>query len=122
MARYPSTFSWYCQRSRSSGRTSVRRRSIGSTNFAFMVFGFTRFAIGIEFMRSYPPGNANGLSTEAPMAKRKAATTRKTTGARATASKRRKAAKRELIDTGTDKRYLRRNPDRAATSTSVEQS
>jgi hypothetical protein len=43
------------------------------------------------------------------MAKRKAARTRKTTGARATASKRRKAAKRELIDTRTDKRFVRRN-------------
>ena len=31
------------------------------------------------------------------------------------ASKRRTAAKRDLIDTGTDKRYVRRNPDRAAT-------
>ena len=47
------------------------------------------------------------------MAKRRAATTRKRRGH--TASKRRKVAKRELIDTGTDKRYVRRNPDRGAT-------
>ena len=44
------------------------------------------------------------------MAKLKAATIRKTTDARKTTSKQRKAAKRELIDTGTDKRYVRRNP------------
>jgi hypothetical protein len=43
------------------------------------------------------------------MAKRKAGTTRKTTPARKPTSKRRKAAKRELIDTATDQRYVRRN-------------
>jgi hypothetical protein len=47
---------------------------------------------------------------EGLMAKRKTAAVRKTTGARNTTSKRRPAAKRELIDTGTDKRYVRRNP------------
>jgi hypothetical protein len=43
------------------------------------------------------------------MAKRKAATTRKGARARKSTSKRPKAARRELIDTGTDKRYVRRN-------------
>jgi hypothetical protein len=48
---------------------------------------------------------------EGLMAKRKAATARKArTGARKRTSKRRTAAKRELIDTGTEKRYVRRNP------------
>ena len=42
------------------------------------------------------------------MAKRKATTTRKTTQARKTTLKRRRPAKRELIDTGTDKRFVRR--------------
>ena len=40
---------------------------------------------------------------------RKTAPTRKTARARKTASKRPKAAKRELIDTGTDKRFVRRD-------------
>jgi hypothetical protein len=50
MARYPSILSSYCHRSRSSGRASVRRDSIGSINFALSVF-----AISVESMRSYVP-------------------------------------------------------------------
>ena len=75
-------------------------------NFALMFFGFAGFAIGIEFMRT-----AGRCELDCPrrhrMAKRKAATTRKTTRAR---RRRRSGEQRELIDTGTDKRYVRRNP------------
>jgi hypothetical protein len=45
------------------------------------------------------------------MAKRKSRSTPKTVKARKATSKRRKAAKRELIDTGTDKRYVKRRAD-----------
>ena len=41
---------------------------------------------------------------------RKTATKRKTAGTATGASKRKGAAKRELVDTGADKRYVRRTP------------
>jgi hypothetical protein len=45
------------------------------------------------------------------MAKRKRPSTPETVKARKATSKRRQAAKRELIDTGTDKRYVKRRAD-----------
>jgi hypothetical protein len=42
-------------------------------------------------------------------AKKKAATKKRAVAERRPVAKRRTAAKRELIDTGTDKRYVRRN-------------
>ena len=45
-----------------------------------MNFALSFFAIGTQFMRSYPPGMRTGKSTTAPMAKRKAPTTGKTGG------------------------------------------
>lgn len=42
-------------------------------------------------------------------AKKKAASKKRQPAAKKAVSKRRTAAKRELIDTGTDKRYVRRN-------------
>ena len=94
-------------------KTSAKSRTAGTskTPTARKTSGARKTAgVGSSATARKTGGSRKAAGTRKTATARKAAGARKTSGARKTGTKRKGAAKRELIDTGTDKRYVRRNP------------